>query len=201
MSLTNYADLGTAIASWTKRTDLTATNYSDFTTLFEATANRKLRALNQETTTTLTPSSGSVSLPSDYLQWRRVTWTGSVRNDLEYVHPSILQAYYPSTVAATPQIFTIEGNTLKIRPTDATALEFDYWAKIPTLVTNSTNWLMTNWPDAYLAGVLTEAYMFTKDPDNMMLWMAKRDQLIEEINSSDNKTGAPGAIRVFGYMP
>jgi len=73
MSLTNYSDLGTAIASWTKRGDLTSTNYSDFTTLFEAYANRKLRTYNQETSRTLTPSNGSASLPSDYLQWRRVT--------------------------------------------------------------------------------------------------------------------------------
>lgn len=201
MSLTNYSDLGTAIASWTKRSDLTATNYSDFTTLFEAYANRKLRTLNQETSTTLTPSSGSVSLPSDYLQWRRVTWTGSTRVDLEYMHPSILQAYYPTSPSATPQNFTIEGNTLKVRPIDATGLEFDYWQKIPTLVTGSTNWLMTNWPDCYLAGVLTEAYKFTKDPDNMALWMASRDQLIEDVNKSDNKTGAPGAIHVMGYCP
>lgn len=201
MSLTNYADLSTAIASWTKRSDLTSTNYSDFTTLFEAHANRKLRALNQETSTNLTPSSGSVSLPSDYLQWRRVTWTGSTRRELEYVHPSILQAYYPTAPSTTPALFTIEGNTLKVRPISDTALEFDYWQKIPTLVTNSTNWLMTNWPDVYLAGTLTEAFKFTKDPDNMALWMASRDQIIQDINDSDNKTGAPGAIRVMGYTP
>jgi hypothetical protein len=201
MSLTNYSDLTISIASWTARGDYTAANFSDFTTLFEAHANRTLRTYNQETTTTLSTTSGSGSLPSDFLQWRRVTWTGSPRVDLEYVHPSILQAYYPTIPSARPALFTIEGSTLKIRPIDDTGLEFDYWAKIPTLVTNSTNWLMTNWPDIYLAGVLSEADKFNKDPDNMALWQSQRDTLIDELNKSDNRPSGPGAIRVMGYTP
>jgi hypothetical protein len=32
-------------------------------------------------------SSEPYDLPGDYLQWRRVTWAGSVRQELEYVHP------------------------------------------------------------------------------------------------------------------
>lgn len=200
MSLTNYADLTAAVSSWTARSDYSAANYSDFTSLFEAFANRRLRTRSMETSTTLTPSSGSATLPTDYLAWRRVTWTGSTRVELEYVHPSILQAYYPSTPSDTPSMFTIEGTTLKVRPVDATGLEFDYFQKIPTLVSISTNWLMTAWPDLYLAGALTEAYLFNKDVENALVWKTRRDELAEEIRRLDFGSKG-GTVRVMAQTP
>ena len=50
------------------------------------------------------------------------------------MHPSYLQAAYPSSPADVPRIFTIEGSTLKVRPVDDTALEFDYFQKIAAAV-------------------------------------------------------------------
>lgn len=201
MSLINYSDLTAAIESWTGRSDYTAANYSDFTTLFEAWVNRNIRSVSMETQATLTPSAGSATLPSDFMQWRRVTWQGSTISELEYVHPSILQAYYPSSPSATPVMFTIEGTTLKIRPIDGTNIVLDYYQKIPSLVTNSTNWLMTNWPDAYLSGVLAEAYLYNKDPDNMAIWLQRREAAKEDINRVTINMKAPSTVRVIGYTP
>jgi hypothetical protein len=69
MSLSSYADLQTQIANWLASDDLT-TYIPDFITLFEAAACRKLKVRPQETTTTLTPSSGVATLPTDYLGHR-----------------------------------------------------------------------------------------------------------------------------------
>src|SRR6478609_4410163 len=114
MSLTNYSDLTSAIGTWTARSSVyTAGNYSDFTTLFEAWANRTLRVRQMETSTTLSPVSGSVALPADYLQWRRVAWEGSPRIELQYVHPSSLSSYYPTLQSISPSLFTIEGANLE----------------------------------------------------------------------------------------
>jgi hypothetical protein len=201
MAITTYTELKAAIASWLDRDDLT-TEIVDFITLFEAVANRRLRVRQMETSTTLTPSSGSASLPSDYLQWRRVTWTGSVRQELEYVHPSYLQALYPDTPSDTPTVFTIEGSTLKVRPTSTTGLEFDYWQKIPVLSSdNATNWLLTAHPDLYLFGSLVEAQMFTVDPEQAAIWKARRDEVFDEIASLGRKSQGGGAVRVMGPTP
>ena len=97
----------------------------------------------QEASTSLTPSAGAVALPADYLAWRRLTWTGASRVDLAYVHPSYLQAAYPTQPADVPRIFTIEGATLKLRPLDATPLELDYFQKIPALA-SGVNWLFAS---------------------------------------------------------
>src|SRR5262249_53856046 len=152
---------------------LFAARTPEFVALFEAAANRRLRVREQETTATLTPSSGAVALPADYLAWRRVTWTGAPRVELQYVHPSYLQAAYPSAPTNVPRVFSIEGGTLKIRPLDTTPLELDYVQKIPALSdSTTTNWLLAAHPDLYLFGALVEAEMFGVNDERAPQWKA-----------------------------
>lgn len=150
---------------------------------------------------TVTAQSGFATLPSDYLAWRRVTWTGSTRTELGYVHPSYLQAAYPSQPADVPRIFTIEGSTLKVMPLSGTPLEFDYYQAIPSLVSASTNWLMTAHPDLYLFGSMCEAEAFGVNDERMPMWKARRDEIFEEIIMRDRQTRGPSYVRVFGATP
>ena len=199
MALTTNTELKAAIADYLARPDLT-TQIVDYIDLFERAANRRLRVRQMETSTTLTPSSGSATLPTDYLMWRRVTWTGDIRRELEYVNPSYLQAAYPDTPSGYPSIFTIEGTTLKVRPTSTTGLEFDYFQKISALASGA-NWLFTAHPDAYLFGSLAEAYMMLKDFQTAALWKSRRDEVFEEIETLSNKTNGPAAVRIMGVTP
>jgi hypothetical protein len=150
---------------------------------------------------TVTAQSGFTTLPNDYLAWRRVTWTGSTRSELGYVHPSYLQAAYPSQPADVPRIFTIEGSTLKVMPLSGTPLEFDYYQAIPSLVSASTNWLMTSHPDLYLFGSMCEAEAFGVNDERMPMWKARRDEIFEEIIMRDRQTRGPSYVRVFGATP
>lgn len=86
MSFSTYADLQAQIANWLARDDLTS-YIPDFIRLFECAAARKLKVRLQNTTTTLTPSSGVATLPTDFLGVRRLTWTGSPIQELSYVAP------------------------------------------------------------------------------------------------------------------
>ncbi len=202
MSIGTYAELQTAVGNWLARADLAAGRLQEFIALFEAVANRRLRVRQMETSTTLTPSSGSATLPTDYLAWRRVTWAGDTRQELEYVHPSYLQALHPATEAGIPQLFTIEGSTLKVRPTSGTDLEFDYFQKIAALSDSATtNWLLTAHPDLYLFGSLTEAAAFTLDLENGAIWKTRRDEMFNELEMLSNKSRGAGHIRVFGATP
>src|SRR3954453_23260985 len=106
MAITTFAELQTAIGNWPDHS-LFAARTPEFIALFEASANRRLRVREQEASATLAPSSGAAPLPADYLMWRRVTWTGATRVELQYVHPSYPQAAYPSSPSDVPRIFTI----------------------------------------------------------------------------------------------
>jgi hypothetical protein len=203
MSITTYAELRTAVENWLDHTLFTA-RVPEFIVLFEATANRRLRVRQQEISTALAPSSGSVALPGDYLAWRRVTFTGTPRVELQYVHPSYLQAAYPSASSGVPRIFTIEGSTLKIRPVDDSALELDYFQKIPALSSGAdsgTNWLLAAHPDLYLFGALVEAEMFGVNDERAPIWKARRDEIFDEIEKLSGRTRGAGAIRAMGVTP
>lgn len=201
MALSTYADLQTRIADWLARDDLTA-YIPDFITLFECSAARRLKVRLQETTTTLTPSGGVATIPSDYLGYRRVTWTGSPITELSYVTPTLYATYLNSTSGSPPLVFTIEGSNLRIAPSSDTALTFDYFQK-NAAVSGSLNWLWTNHPDAYLFGSLCEANAFNKGQafDAASIWKTRRDEVFDEIARLDFNERQNMQIRVSGNTP
>lgn len=198
MALSTYSDLQAAIASWLARSDLTA-YIPDFVTLFESNANRRLRVRQMQTTATLSPSSGSASLPSDYLAWRRVTYNGASGGQLEYAAPDWLRAAYPSGQTGTAKYFTIEGSSLIVGPQDDTTLTLLYYQKI-TALSAGANWLFTAHPDLYLFGSLCEAQLFLDDTTRGVLWKARRDELYEEIELLSKKSQGGGAIHPIGVV-
>jgi hypothetical protein len=201
MAISTYPELQTAIGNWLDHNLFTA-RVPEFIALFEAAANRRLRVREQEASANLTPSSGAAALPADYLSWRRVTWSGPTRLELEYVHPSYLQAAYPSAPSGVPRVFTIEGSTLKVRPVNDAALEFDYFQKVPALSDSvSANWLLSAHPDLYLFGSLVEAEMFGANDERAPLWKARRDEIFDEIEKLSNKTRGAGTVRAMGATP
>lgn len=199
MSITTYAELQTSIASWLARGDLT-TQIPDFITLFEAMACRELRVRPSELTATLTPTNGSATLPTDFLGVRRLTWNGSSGRNLEYVTPQWLATAYPTAAAGDPNVYTIEGGTLKVRPVSDTTLDLLYRAKTAA-VSGALNWLFTNHPDAYLFGSLAEAYMFNKDPENAAMWEGRRDKVFQSIKGVDFHYRELGAPRIMAPTP
>ncbi len=207
MAITNYTELQAAVGNWLDHSLFTA-RIPEFIALFESAANRRLRTRQQELTATLTPDAGGrAALPSDYLAWRRLTWSGQTRTELQYVHPSYLQGAYPTQPADTPRFFTIEGSTLKVMPLDSTPLELDYFQKVPALAQvapqdgTQANWLITAHPDLYLFGAMVEAELFGVNDERMPTWKARRDEIFEEIEKLDMKTRGPSAVRVFGATP
>lgn len=203
MSLANYADLQAAIANWLGgRGDLNSV-IPDFITLFERAANRRLRVQAMLTFADLTTVGGSASLPADFLIWRDVKWRGNPVRALEYAIPEWIDITYPTSPSGPPSYFTITGNnTLQTRPSDDTAVtRLNYYQRVPPLANVGTNWLMTANPDAYLFGALAETGGFTLDDNALAKWVARRDQLFDEIELLDKRAHGVGAMRVIGPTP
>ena len=166
--------------------------YDRFTRFFEADANSRLRVLPMETVVPLTTTLGDAALPLDYLLWRTVrpklantvpvtpTFVPPF-DEIEYVHP----AYLPPVGRGYNHLFTIEGNTFKARPVDdrANAYELHYYQKIPTLVGNdaNSNWLLQEYPNAYLFGLMVEAAGDGRNVEMAQLYKARRDEVFQEI--------------------
>jgi len=203
MAISNYGELKAELSAYLFHQRL-ANRYDNCTQLFETSANSRLRVLPMEASTLLTTASGTVALPSDYITWRTVKYPS--RRDygeLDYVHP----AYLPSVqLNRRPPVFTIEGSNFITRAIDdaAGAWEFHYYQKIPTLVgaNAATNWLIAEYPNAYLFGVLTELFAAQRTAEAAQLYKARRDETFQEIiQRYAMTTGATSpAVRTAEYF-
>ncbi len=202
MALSTYADLQASIADWMARSDLTSV-IPDFIAMFEARANRELRVRQMLTSTTLTPTAGVATLPVDYLEWRRVTWSGSPLRELEYVEPTYLNAAYPSGPSDLPNFFSIEGASLKIAPIDGTGLTFLYYQKIPTLSAGNqaTHWLWTAHPDLYLYGAISAGKAYMQDLEKAAFAASQVSNIIADIKRLSGASQGQGRIRAYGATP
>ncbi len=144
---------------------------------------------------------GRCPLPTDFIGWRRLTWTGNPRVELQYIHPSIFSVEFPAFPAIVavdlPRTFTIEGNYIKILPIDGTPLEFDYFGSTPALA-GSLNWLFTNRVDAYWNGVLEQIYRYTKDYDQASVYQQAKGAIFDQIKKQQLREAGALAIRVQG---
>ena len=199
MSIATYAELKSAIATWLDRSDLT-TQIPDFITLFEAHAVRELGVEQSEATDTLTPTSGNVALPSDFLSMKSLRWMGAEQRDLIYLHPAALTGMYPDDAEGTPIHYTIKAGNIVVRPVSDEDLEAFYNAKAAA-VSGTLNWLFTNHVDAYLSGSLVEAKLFAEDVQGAAMWVVKRDQVLNSIKTLNFKRRPAMQILPVGPTP
>ena len=193
MSIANYTDLQSSIASWMHRSDLTSV-IPDFVALCEARISRDLRLRRQVIPGTLATVAGtrSVTLPTDFLEAENVSiLNGDVEQNLEYATIERIGIKYPDGAGdGVPQIYSYEDSNIILGPTpDAVyTVNLYYYAKIDALSTTATNWLLTNHPNIYLFGSLAEAGDYVQSDALVQKWEAKYKKGITELMLSDNNS-------------
>ena len=187
MAIGTYAQLKSAIASWAHRSDITDSVAADFVTLAEAEFNRVLRCVEQETRDTLSVSSRYTALPTDFLELRRVEFDNSPVYPLNSLTPYQQTAYRTTEPSGDPIYYSIVGTDIEIVPTQSAAsVDILYWAKIPALSTaNTTNWLLTAYPDLYLSECLRQVAIYTKDDASVARYGQQVSDSIQTIKRND----------------
>jgi hypothetical protein len=189
MALVNYTDLQGAVADWMARSDLTS-RIPDFVVMAEARFNRQLRMREMVTSGTISLTAGVATLPATYLEWIACEWDGASRDQtLVYREPDSehwRRRYRPN---GDPQMFTIIGSSLKVRPVGTGSVILDYYRTIPDLATNTTNWLMTKSPDLYLWMCKYFAKDFIGDSEKAAAVVAEADTEVQKslMDGDDNK--------------
>ncbi len=203
MSITTYAELQTAVQNWMDRADFSS-RVPEFIALAEAHFNRKLRCREMVATSSFNTTAGTATLPTDFLQTINLYWSGSTPKTLEEWQDQPFEDYFGALTAGPPEAYLIRGLSIYVAPVDnTTALKLIYYQKIPALtVSNTTNWLLTAHPDLYLFATLTEAELFTLDPQAASIWGPRRDAVLEDVwRSGQFYRGAAAAIRISGPTP
>lgn len=214
MSITTYSELQTAVANWLGRDDLTA-RIPEFIALAEAKMNRTLRCFQQEGRSTASVNLSNtepqfITLPTDFQMMKSLRLSGVTgKPRLQYLTNSQLDDYRTGVNDQTgqPQFFSVFGTELELAPTPDSAytLEMIYRANIPALTnTNTTNWLLTLAPDAYLYGALLEAAPYMRDSDQLQIWGSGFKSVIEDLNQLTQAakfSAGPLAVYVQGITP
>lgn len=196
MSITTYAELQTAVGTWLHRSDLSAVA-PDFVTLCEAKVNRVLRIKTMESRVTAILDELYEDVPTDFLEMRKLKITTAPSSELTYLTPATMDARYPDLDAGRPLHYTFLSGQLKFErtPDQAYTMEMDYYKRIPALSNSATtNWLLTNHPDAYLYGSLAEAEPYMKNDIRIAVWKQLYQNAIDQIMGADQRERWGGSI-------
>lgn len=199
MSIATYSDLQTSVANWLNRSDLSA-NIPDFIALAEdrLSGDLKTRAMEAKTTLSTVGGTNTVALPADMLEMRRIQILGSYNQPLSYRSPDELSIDYADNRSGQPVVFTVVGSNIELAPIPdgVYSVELTYQQRIPALsVTNTTNWLLTSWPSAYLYGALIAAEPFLKNDERLPVWQSLYQEAVDNINGIDWYSGSTMKVR------
>lgn len=213
MAITTYAELLAAGANWLARDDLTL-RYPEFIALFEAKLNRTLFHPRMETRTTLTVNTLAAApefldLPTDFQTIRMVRLPDEVgKPRLQFMTQTQMDDYRYSidNVAGVPVYFTIVDDQIELAPTPNQDYDVEvlYRANIPPLEANSTNWLLTLAPDAYLYGMLLEASAYNPEDPRITVWATGLQTVMEQLNTLAERQSfdsGPTTISLPGVCP
>lgn len=196
MAITNYTELQTALTSWSHRSDLT-TVIPDFIRNAELRMERDLRVSGMETSATITATgTASLSLPTDFLELRRIYSNASPVKVLEYLTPDVFWNNYNSNQTGETKNFTIEAGQIVTGDIASQDLKIVYYAKIPDLATNTTNWLLTDYPDLYLYASLCELNKYTGDNEGVQKYDGLYSQALQSFSKSDKGRWSGNVLRV-----
>lgn len=204
-----YTDLQTAVTEWLGRDQDTTliARIPTFIQLAEAKFNRGLfvRQMEARATTTTDPTASEpefLVLPSDFQSMRRVRVSSVAGKPLlEFKSTVQMDEYRWQTqdVAMQPLYFSIFGSEIELAPTpDAVyTIEMIYRQNMPPLATNSTNWLLTLAPDAYLYGALLESAPYIKEDARIQTWALGLSNALDALNElGKTSTFNAGPLRV-----
>jgi hypothetical protein len=217
MSLANLADLQAAIADFgTGRTDLTTSVINTFITLAEsdiqngsfdqagAQVVRPLRVRSMETRLNLTLTGEFTALPSDYLEMREVRWSNQTgKPPLKWVSPEAFDSIYSAGDSGPATSWSVVGSEIRVGPGASASdiLALIYYAKVPGLVANNTNWLLTAYPNVYLYGSLRHLAPYIGAMEMLGVWQSAYVAAIAGLTRSEERgsySGTSLGVRSIG---
>lgn len=184
MALATLSDLKTEMANRSARTDLT-TYLDNMIILGEARILRDLkRSPEMWVTTTLTVDAQTVALPADFAGMIRIK-LGTEYPPLKYMGLDQFHSTTASDDTGRPRYYTIEANNLLVAPgpDGSYTANYTYVQKLD-LVTDSTNRLLTIYPDIYLWASMVELADFIQDDEKMAKYLGRYNLAIESMLES-----------------
>lgn len=183
MSISTYAELQTALTNYTHRSD-TAALLPEFIQMGEADLNARVRTKDQEDTDSqsMSTSVNTLALPAGFLEPIRLEYTSDL-TEIPFVASSLLEA---ETYSAQPKRYTIrDANMVFDRTPDSAYAVKLYFRKKYDIATDSTNWLLTNYPNLYLYSAMVHALIYEMNDARAQMFRGYLDGEIALVNRTE----------------
>jgi hypothetical protein len=196
----SYDGLQASIADFLNRGDLSAV-IPDFITLAEAQMARRLvaragqgmavpRRLVQRADASVAQDAEYVAVPSDMLGPLDLMLTAVPPIELDYLDPANLEREKAlARWVGAPKFYTVVGGALQLYPVadQAYDAELVYIARTPALSDAApTNWILTDYPDAYLYGALVQSAPYLRDDARADLWGTLFTAALDDMCNADS---------------
>lgn len=194
MAISTYTELRTAVQNWINFTAVTD-RIPEFITLAEAQMNRRLRVKQMVVRSEATLSAEFTDAPDDFLQPMQLTLEISESDIrfLKYLAPERLlhEKACMGAVSGEPIYYSHVGSEIQLLPTPSQSYtaELTYYGKIPALADNNTNWLLDDYPDAYLYGACLQAAPFLIEDERVATWGGLFSAIMDDIQKSNRVPG------------
>lgn len=199
MALTTFAELKSSIADFLNRDDLTSV-IPDFITLAEADMSRKLRHWRMEKRSTAVLDTQYTQLPDDFYEPIRMAITSGDTYTLELSNLQNLadQRQRTANTSGRPQLYAITDGSINVwpAPDSSYTVEMIYYSKIiPLSDSNTSNWILQYYPDAYLYGALVHSAPYLAEDARAAVWAGLFQNAIDGINIDSDKSKYGGSGR------
>jgi len=197
MAINSFSTLKTAVLDWLDRDDI-GDAVDNMVSLMEARLYSRLRVRGMETALSETIASGTITLPSDFLEFKHAYLDTTPTVALEFKPADWVQKRYPTrTSSGRPQFAAVDAGTLIFGPypDSGYAVAGTYYARPAALsVSNETNFLTTSWPDLLLYGTLVHSAMYLGQDSRLSAWEVAYDDAFKRITSADKREGFPAGV-------
>ena len=189
MAISTYAELQTAVGNYLERDDLSSRT-TEFIKLAEDRVAMTLRIRAMETSADLSISSRTTTLPTRYVEMRRVYIDDDPRRRIQFISSIEFWLRNMSSQTGAPQFYTIEGEDFVVGPApDQTYTgKMLYYQRFATLSGGSdTNWILTNASGLLLYGAMLEAVLYLEDDARILTWAGVWEDLVERVEKMDKR--------------
>lgn len=187
MAISNYSELQTFIANWSHRSDLTSV-IPDLIKLAESHLNRVIRTKAQDTVSDLTADTGSrfLAFPSRMLELCDLSLV--VDGYQQQIQQIGTESFYSliSETSGRPSAYTVRDQIeFNCIPDSAYTVKVHYYKSLD-IATDTTNYVLTNYPDAYLFATMAQVEKYTKGDPNYYIQALM--EVVKTINTNEARS-------------
>jgi hypothetical protein len=192
-----YAELKDQVANFINKPDIEQT-IDTFIDLAEADIKRKVRHWKMEKRATVELDDQYSRVPTDWLESIRFYLLGTPTSELTPISRREMfdRREGRSDTTGRPEHYAMSDGAFEIYPSpDASyTAELLYYAENTALsASNTSNWLLTDYPDVYLYGTLVHTAPFLGEDARLPIWAQLYQSALDGVNMASEKARYSGS--------